>query len=96
MSTYQPQPAQLHSPAWVAVTKIQFGLAIAALLAGLVYLPVDSWMVGYLVMGNLLLLSSTVSLTKTMRDLHEGGRMVSKVEEAKLERILSQHDPMAS
>jgi hypothetical protein len=43
-----------------------------------------------------LLLSSTVTLTKTMRDLHEGGRLVSKVEDAKLERILAQHDPMSS
>ena len=35
-----------------------------------------------------------VALTKTMRDLHEGGRLISRVEEAKLERILSQHDPL--
>ena len=96
MSTYQPQASQLHSPAWVAVTKIQFGVAIMALVIGLAYLPVEPWVVAYLVMGNLLLLSSTVALTKTMRDLHEGGRLVSKVEEAKLERILAQHDPIAS
>lgn len=94
MSTYEPQPSQLHSPAWVAVTKIQFGVAVVALVFGLWYLPVEPWVVAYLVMGNLLLLSSTVSLTKTLRDIHEGGRLVSKVEEAKLERILAQHDPM--
>ena len=31
-TTYEPQPAQLHSPAWVAVTKIQFGVALAAVV----------------------------------------------------------------
>jgi hypothetical protein len=94
MSTYEPQPSQLHSPAWVAVTKIQFALSVLALVIGLAYLPVEPWIVAYLVMGTLLLTSSTVALTKTMRDLHEGGRLISRVEEAKLERILSQHDPL--
>lgn len=96
MSAYEPQPSQLHSPAWVAVTKIQFGVSVAALVIGLAYLPVEPWIVAYLVMGTLLLVSSTVALTKTMRDIHEGGRLVSRVEEAKLERILAQHDPMAA
>ncbi|MFP5320325.1 MAG: YiaA/YiaB family inner membrane protein [Acidimicrobiia bacterium] len=95
MSTYEPQPAQLHSPAWVAVTKLQFGVSVLALTIGLWYLPVEPWIVAYLVMGTLLLVSSTVALTKTLRDLHEGGRLISRVEEAKLERILSQHDPVA-
>ncbi|HSP03873.1 MAG TPA: YiaA/YiaB family inner membrane protein [Acidimicrobiales bacterium] len=94
MSTYEPQPSQLHSPAWVAVTKIQFAVSVLALVIGLAYLPVEPWIVAYLVMGTLLLTSSTVALTKTMRDLHEGGRLISRVEEAKLERILSQHDPL--
>lgn len=95
MSTYEPQPSQLHSPAWVAVTKIQFGVSVLALVFGVWYLPVEPWVSAYLVMGILLLVSSTVSLTKTLRDLHEGGRLISRVEEAKLERILSQHDPVA-
>lgn len=95
MSTYEPQPSQLHSAAWVAVTKIQFGVSVVALSVGLFYLPVEPWIIAYLLMGTLLLVSSTVTLTKTLRDLHEGGRLVSRVEEAKLERILAQHDPVA-
>lgn len=94
MTAYEPQPSQLHSPAWVAITKIQFGISVLALVIGLAYLPVEPWIVAYLVMGTLLLTSSTVALTKTIRDMHEGGRLVSRVEEAKLERILSQHDPL--
>jgi hypothetical protein len=94
MTAYEPQPSQLHSPAWVAITKIQFAISVLALVIGLAYLPVEPWIVAYLVMGTLLLTSSTVALTKTIRDMHEGGRLVSRVEEAKLERILSQHDPL--
>jgi len=95
VSTYEPQPSQLHSAAWVAVTKLQFAISAMALAIGLWYLPVEPWIVAYLVMGTLLLVSSTVTLTKTLRDLHEGGRLISRVEEAKLERILAQHDPVA-
>ena len=93
MSQYEIQPSQLHSPAWVALTKIQFGIAVAALVFGLWYVPVEPWVRAYFSMATLLLLSSAVGLTKTLRDIHEGGRFVSKVEEAKLERVLAAHDP---
>ena len=56
MTAYEPQPSQLHSPAWVAITKIQFGISVLALVIGLAYLPVEPWIVAYLVMGTLLLL----------------------------------------
>src|SRR3546814_17961424 len=62
MTAYEPQPSQLHSPAWVAITKIQFAISVLALVIGLAYLPVEPWIVPYLVMGTLLLTSSTVAL----------------------------------
>ena len=95
MSEYQPPPIELHSPAWVTVTKLQFVLAASAVAVGLWNVPVDNWIKAYFVMANLLLLSSAVTLTKTLRDLHEGGRIASKVESAKLERILTRDDPVA-
>ena len=35
---------------------------------------------------------STISLTKTQRDLHEGKKLISKVEEARVEKILAEHN----
>jgi len=36
---------------------------------------------------------STFSLAKTSRDVYESKRLVSRVDEAKLEKMLTEHDP---
>ncbi|MGF4382257.1 YiaA/YiaB family inner membrane protein [Klebsiella pneumoniae] len=45
-------------------------------------------MKGYLGMGVALLLQSAITLTKTMRDVHEADRLVNRLEDAKTERLL--------
>ncbi|KAM3102067.1 hypothetical protein ACKFKF_05905 [Phormidesmis sp. 146-12] len=44
-------------------------------------------------MGVLFTVGSTFSLSKTTRDIHESKRLISRVDEAKLEKILAEHDP---
>jgi len=55
---------------------------------GVYFLPLDLWMKGYLAMGIIMLVQSCVTLTKTIRDMHEGGKLVNRIEDAKAERIL--------
>ena len=55
---------------------------------GLYFLPVDLWIKGYLSMGIVMLIQSCVTLTKTVRDMHESSRLVNRIEDAKAERIL--------
>src|SRR3954464_2101439 len=43
---------------------------------------------GYLAMGIVMLIQSCVTLTKTVRDMHESGKLVNRIEDAKAERIL--------
>ena len=38
-------------------------------------------------MGIVMLVQSCVTLTKTMRDMHEGDKLVNRIEDAKAERI---------
>ena len=52
------------------------------------YLPIDLWMKGYLTMGIIMMLQSCVTLTKTIRDMHESGKLVNRIEDAKAERLL--------
>jgi hypothetical protein len=59
---------------------------------GIIYLPVDVWIKGYMGMGLIFSVGSTVSLTKTQRDIHESSRMIAKIEEAKVERILAEQN----
>ena len=40
---------------------------------GIFFLPLDLWIKGYLTMGIVMLVQSCVTMTKTMRDMHESG-----------------------
>ena len=55
---------------------------------GVYFLPVDLWIKGYLAMGILMLVQCCVTLTKTVRDMHESDRLVNPLEDAKAERLL--------
>ena len=77
-----------HSNAWVTFTYVSFSTSALLVCIGLFYLPVDLWIKGYLAMGIVMLIQSCVTLTKTVRDVHEGGRMVNRIEDAKAERLL--------
>jgi hypothetical protein len=82
---------QDHSSAWIIQTWLSFVLSIGATSLGIFYLPVDNWIKGYMAMGLVFSVGSTISLTKTQRDIHESNKIVSKIEEAKVEKILSEH-----
>ncbi|NJR51410.1 MAG: hypothetical protein HC780_19350 [Leptolyngbyaceae cyanobacterium CSU_1_3] len=79
--------------AWVIQVWASFVLSVSALTVGILNLPVDSWIKGYMGMGVLFSVGSTFSLSKTTRDIHESKRLISRVDEAKLEKMLAEHDP---
>lgn len=83
---------QNHSSAWVIQTWLSFFISISATSIGILYLPVNVWIKGFMGMGLAFSIGSTVSLTKTQRDLHEANRLTVKIEEARVEKILSEHD----
>ena len=88
----QQQLNQDHSSAWIIQTWASFVLSISATTIGIIYLPVDAWVKGFMGMGLAFSVGSTVSLAKTQRDLHESTKMISKIEEAKVEKILAEHN----
>jgi hypothetical protein len=80
--------AQPHSPAWVAFTYAAFAGSVAMLGVGIVFLPLELWAKGYLIMGVVSLIQSCITLTKTMRDMHESVKLVNRIEDARTERLL--------
>lgn len=82
------QNVQPHSNAWVTFTYASFGASAFMVAAGVYFLPVDLWIKGYLSMGIVMLMQCCVTLTKTLRDMHESGRLVNRIEDAKAERLL--------
>ena len=77
-----------HSGAWVSFTYVNMVAALVLTLGGLFYLPIDLWIKGYMLMGVAMLVSATVTVTKTIRDVQEAGRLVNKIEDAKTEQLL--------
>ena len=82
------QNVQSHSGSWVAFTYLSFGGSAFMVALGVFFLPLDLWIKGYLTMGIVMLVQSCVTLTKTIRDVHEGGKLVNRIEDAKAERLL--------
>jgi hypothetical protein len=88
----KPVTIQEHSSVWVAQTWVSFIISISATSIGIIYLPVDAWTKGFMGMGLVFSIGSTISLTKTQRDIHESQKLTFKIEEARVEKILTEHD----
>jgi hypothetical protein len=86
-------PTTAHSPAWVFQVKAAFALAAGGLAWGIALLPIDPWKRGFLGMGALFLVNATFALSKTLRDEHEAKKVHSRLDDARLGRILAEHDP---
>ena len=80
--------AAQHSAAWVTFTYISFAASAFMVGIGIWLLPLDLSIKGYLTMGFLMLVQSCITMTKTMRDMHESDKLVNRIEDAKAERIL--------
>ena len=67
-----------HTLAWIAFSCLLFAVAVAMAALGMGWLPLDLWVRGYLAMAALLLVHSSVSLTRTLRDRHEADASVAQ------------------
>src|SRR5687767_11522004 len=90
-SSIHAQPKQ--TTAFMVQSALSFGIALLALLIGVANLPVEPWTRGFLTIGLLYVVTSTFTLAKVVRDAHETHTVLSRVDEARLERLLQEHDP---
>ncbi len=84
----------VHSSAWVAQTWISFVVAVGITAMGIWFLPVDVWVKAFMAMGLLFSVGSTFSLAKTVRDQHESESLRKRIDEARVNRIIAEHDPL--
>jgi hypothetical protein len=82
-----PQAVQ-HTTTWVTFTYASFIGSVLMVGAGIALMSIDFWIKGYLAMGIVMLIQSCITLTKTIRDVHESGKLVNRIEDAKAERLL--------
>lgn len=93
MTTKSSSSSSPTTVAFFAQSAISFGLALLAVAVGLVYLPVDGWVRGFLAVGLLWTVTSAFTLAKCVRDRQEDSYLVSRVDQARLDKLLAEHDP---
>jgi hypothetical protein len=81
-------PVLHHSQSWIVFTYVSFAAALAMVVVGIILMPLDVAMKGYLAMGVAMLIQSCITLTKTLRDNDEAGKLVNRLEDARTERLL--------
>ena len=72
------KPPLHHSQSWIVFTYVSFAAALAMVVGGIVLMPIDLAMKGYLAMGVVMLIQSCITLTKTIRDNDEAGKLVNR------------------
>jgi hypothetical protein len=83
-----------HTSAWVAQVWVSFVIAVAATGIGIWLLPCDAWVRGFLGMGLLFTVGSSFSLAKTLRDQHEATSLKARIDDARVSRLIAEHDPL--
>ncbi|MFG3012670.1 YiaA/YiaB family inner membrane protein [Streptomyces cinerochromogenes] len=70
-----------------------FAVAMAATAIGIFRLDAIAWVRGFMAIAVLYLVTSAFTLAKVIRDRQEAGQIVSRVDQARLEKLLAEHDP---
>ena len=87
---------KMHTPtttAFYAQAVISFAVSLGAVGLGVAYLPVDGWVRAFLALGLLFTVTSAFTLAKCIRDRQEEQYLASRVDQARLEKLLAEHDP---
>jgi hypothetical protein len=90
MST--PTPSK-NTNAFFLQAGISFAVALLTMIFAVIYLPVDPWIRAFLGLGVMYLTTSTFTLAKCVRDAQETSGLTSRLDQARMDRILAEHDP---
>ncbi|WP_031088030.1 YiaA/YiaB family inner membrane protein [Streptomyces sp. NRRL WC-3549] len=73
---------------------LSFGTALGAVGLGIFFLDAGAWVRAFLAIGVLYLVTSCFTLAKVVRDRQDEERIVSRVDQARLDKFLADHDPL--
>lgn len=72
---------------------VSFGVALFAVMVAVYYLPADPWIKAFFALSICYLVTSSFTLAKVIRDRQEDEAVVSRLDQARLEKALATHDP---
>jgi hypothetical protein len=77
-----------HSNSWQLFTLASFVLAAAMMAGGIYFLEASFSAKGFYAMSAIMLVHTSITLTKTLRDKEEAAKLHNRIEEAKNEKLL--------
>jgi hypothetical protein len=72
---------------------LSFAVSSTGLAIGIAYIPVEPWGRAFLALGLLYVITSTFTLAKCVRDRQESQAITTRVDQARLDKLLAEHDP---
>lgn len=79
-----------HSSGWILFVRIAFIVSLIGMGLGIYNIEADFMTRSYLALASVFIVSSTFTLAKTVRDVHEESRLQNKISEAKTNKILQE------
>ena len=71
---------------------ISFAVSLAVTIIGIGYLHDSRWVRAFLALGLLYVVTSSFTLAKCIRDRQEEGVIVSRIDQARLDKLLAEQD----
>lgn len=78
--------------AFFAQAAISFAVSLTVTIIGIGYLHDSRWVRAFLALGMLYVVTSSFTLAKCIRDRQEEGAIVSRVDQARLDKLLAEQD----
>ena len=88
-----PDTTQKNTSAFFLQAAAAFGVSLFAMVVAIYYLPADPWVKAFLALGTMFLTTSSFTLAKCVRDAQEDQMVVRRLDQARLDRALANHDP---
>lgn len=91
-----PDGISKNTAAFFVQAAVAFGVSFISALGGILFLPLDAWQRLFLGITVVFLVSSAFTLAKVVRDQQEATTVRVRIDEARLEKLLAEHDPFAA
>lgn len=88
----QESLTNLNSNGWNFFVKAAFVLSLVVMTLGIIFAPVNFWIKSFMGMGSLMLVTTSIMLSKAMRDEFEARKIMNRIHEAKTERMLKEYE----
>lgn len=89
-----PNSMSRTTAAFFVQAAVAFAISFLTALAGIYFLPLDAWQRLFLGITFLFLVSSAFTLAKVIRDQQEAATVRVRLDEARIERLLADYDPL--